>query len=234
MNGARNSGMNGFTTGRLPMTTGRRVALILGVPFALLLIGWAGVTEVAFAAQGSQPLRLSLPARARALDLSANVGDLNVRQTTGTSLRLIGNSTYWLVQPSVTWRSTPSRVLVTAHCRFALGPCSFDYRAVLPAGTGLSLSDGTGDITVSGLTALHVNATDNQGDITLAFTKVPDHVRVVDQLGDVTLVLPQGSIAYKISALVSLGSASISVPRSPSSTHVISVIVQNGDITIRN
>jgi hypothetical protein len=218
---------------RLPMTTGRRVALVLGVPFALFLIGWAGLTEVAFAAQGSHQVRLSLPGRGRALQLSADVGNLNVRQAAGTRLRLTGYARYWLLQPSVTWRQTPSAVVVTGHCRFAEGQCSFDYQAVLPPGTRLSVSDGSGDITVSGLSATHVTASDNQGDVTLTFTTVPDRVRVVDQFGDVTLVLPPGGTAYQISAQVSLGGTSISVPRSPTSAHVISVIVQNGHITIR-
>jgi len=215
------------------MTRGRWVALVLGVPFALLLIGWAGITELAFAAQGTNSLRLGLPAHPRALELSANVGDLNVREAAGTSLRVTGNITYWLLRPSVSWRRTPSGVIVTSHCRFAEGQCSFDYQAFLPAGTRLLLSNGSGDVTVTGLSATHVTAFDNRGNITLTFSSVPDQVRVVDQLGDVTLVLPPGGTAYQVSAQASLGSTSISVPRSPASAHVISVIVQNGDVTIR-
>jgi len=220
--------------GRLPMTVGRRVALVLGVPFALFLIGWAGLTEVAAAAQGSHQLRIGIPGHIRALELSADVGNLDVRQAPGTSPQLTGDATYWLLQPSVTWRRTRSALVVTAHCRFAEGQCSFGYRAVLPAGTHLVLSNGSGDITVSGLTATHVTASENRGDVTITFTKVPDHVRIVDQLGDVTLMLPPGAAAYQISAQVSLGTTSISVPRSPASAHMISVIVQTGDITIRN
>ena len=44
----------------MPMTAGRRLALLLGVPLALALIGWAGLTEVALAGLGSYPVRLAV------------------------------------------------------------------------------------------------------------------------------------------------------------------------------
>ena len=47
---------------RVPLTRGRVVALAIGVPLALIIIGWIALTEVAFAGQGSYPVRLSLPA----------------------------------------------------------------------------------------------------------------------------------------------------------------------------
>ena len=44
----------------LPMTTGRRLALLLGVPLALALIAWTGLTEVAFGASHPFTARVAI------------------------------------------------------------------------------------------------------------------------------------------------------------------------------
>ena len=50
--------------GPLRLTKGRLLALLLGVPLALACIGWAGLTEVAYAGLGSYPVRLTVPPEA--------------------------------------------------------------------------------------------------------------------------------------------------------------------------
>jgi len=136
----------------LPMTTGRRLALLLGVPLALVLIAWAGLTEVAFAGVGSYPVRLAVPVRGSAVGLAAGAADMRVTQAAGSTLRLTGTARYSLVRSTVTWHTTPSGVAVSPRCHFFLGICSFSFHAVLPAGRRTVLSDGSGNVTLSGLT----------------------------------------------------------------------------------
>ena len=94
------------------------------------------------------------------------------------------------------------------------------------------LQDAFGNITVTGLAAANVVATNNSGDITLRFATVPRQVNVTDSFGNVTLVLPAGSTAYQVHTHNSFGSTNVSVPRSPTATHVIKVSNNSGDITI--
>ena len=54
------------------------------------------------------------------------------------------------------------------------------------------LQDSFGTISVTGLAAADVVASNNSGDISLTFTKVPRQVNVTDSFGNITLVLPAG------------------------------------------
>jgi hypothetical protein len=71
----------------LPMTKGRRLALLLGVPFALALVGWTGLTEVAYAGLGSYPVRLAVPVHGSTVGLSTSAADVQVTQAAGSTLR---------------------------------------------------------------------------------------------------------------------------------------------------
>jgi len=219
---------------RVPMTTGRRLALVIGVPLILLIIGWNALSAAAYAGQATYPVRLDLPASGGTVKVSIDSGDLNGGPGAGDRLRLTGTARYSVVRSTVTWHATPSGVTVVSRCHFVVGECSFNYRVALPAGSPAILSDGSGDITVTGVTSTDVTASDDSGDVTLTFTKIPDRVRVSDQFGDVTLLLPPGRTAYRVSAHASFGDTSVGVPTSPSSTHVITVINHNGSISIRN
>src|SRR5260370_2044465 len=139
-------------TSPLPMTAGRRAALILGVPLALAVIAWTGLTAVAFAGQGSYPVRLAVPVHGGTVDLSTGAADVRVTQAPGSQLRLTGTARYSLVRSKVTWHPTASGVTVSTQCRFVTGVCEFNFRAVLPAGKRAVLSDGSGNLTLRGLT----------------------------------------------------------------------------------
>src|SRR5260370_31243352 len=139
-------------TAPLPMTAGRRAALILGVPLALAVIAWTGLTAVAFAGQGSYPVRLVAAAHGGTVNLSVGPADVRVTQAPGSQLRLTGTARYSLVRSKVTWHPTASGVTVSTQCRFVTGVCEFNFRAVLPAGKRAVLSDGSGNLTLRGLT----------------------------------------------------------------------------------
>jgi len=104
--------------------------------------------------------------------------------------------------------------------------------------TGLTgdtrLQDSFGDIVVTGLAAADVVASDQSGDITLRFTKVPSRVEVTDSFGNITLVMPPGHTAYQVDAHTSFGSRIISVPQAQTAPDVITVTDNSGDITIIN
>jgi DUF4097 and DUF4098 domain-containing protein YvlB len=95
------------------------------------------------------------------------------------------------------------------------------------------VQDQFGNVSMTGLSAANVVAYNNSGDVTLRFTTVPKQVTVTDSFGNVTLILPAGRTAYQVQTHNSFGSTAVSVPRSPTSTHVIKVSNNSGDITIR-
>jgi hypothetical protein len=148
----------------LPMTKGRRLALLLGVPLLLALIAWTGLTEVAYAGPGSYQVRLAVPVHGSTVTLSAGAADVQVTQAAGSTLRLTGKARYSLVRSTVTLHSTASGVTVSPACHFITGICSFSFRAVLPAGKRAVLSVGSGNMTLRGLTGT-VSATSGSGDV---------------------------------------------------------------------
>src|SRR5215813_2481052 len=92
----------------LPMTTGRKVVLFLGLPVALLIIGYVGLTEVALAGQASYPVRLAVPVHGSTVSLFTGEGDVRVTQAPGSELRLTGTAHYSLIRSTVTWHATRS------------------------------------------------------------------------------------------------------------------------------
>ena len=148
----------------LPMTRGRLLALLLGVPIALSLIAWTGLTEVAYAGLGSYPVRLAVPVQGSTVNLSAGAADVQVTQAAGNTLWLAGKATYSLVRSNITWRTTQSGVIVSPRCHFFLGICKFSFHAVLPAGKRAVLSDGSGNLTLRGLTG-PVTVGSGSGDV---------------------------------------------------------------------
>ena len=253
---------------RVPMTRGRRLALIIGVPLALVIIGWTGVSEVAFAGIGSYRVRLDVPVHGPKVQLGLGSANADVTQAAGDRLRVWGKASYSIVRSTVTWRSTPSGAIVSTQCHFLTGVCGFDFHVVLPAGRPASIADGSGDITlrglsgrlsvsngsgningsalsgpvnfqegsgdvvVGGLASTDVTASDQSGNITLTFTKVPGQVHVSNGSGDVRIVLPHGKTLYRVSATASSGDSVVGVHTSSVSRHVITVTDGSGNISV--
>jgi Putative adhesin len=274
-------------TKSLPMTPARRVALAIGAPIALLIIGWTALTAVAWAGQASYRVHLRIHVRSHALTLAVNSGQVSLRGGSTGIVRVTGTAHYSLVRPRVHWQSTSSGTSIRSTCEALTGPCSLDFAVTMPAGLTTDVSDDSGDlaasglhgrvtlraqsgnieasamtadvllsdqsgdinaaglsgqsviikdqsgnITAAGLTNPAMTVTDQSGDITLTFASVPARVQVTCDSGDVRLVLPSGSTAYRVDAHTSSGSTSVRVPTASFSPHVITVTDQSGDITI--
>lgn len=277
-------------TNRLPMTRGRVLALAIGLPVALIFIGGTAFDAVAYAGQGSYPVHLDLPVTGSTAGISVGSGNMTVGPGAAGRLHLAGTAHYSLVRSSVTWYRTGSGVTVVSRCPLPAGVCSVNFTAAIPASARAVLSDGSGDMTLRGLTGhvsggsgsgdirasglsgtvdlgdgsgdilgsalsgprvtlgdssgdisvtglagAHVVASDGSGDVSLTFTRVPSHVRVTDDSGNVTLILPPGrTTLYHVIANTSSGNSVVSVPTSSLSDHVIMVTDGSGDITITN
>jgi hypothetical protein len=200
----------------------------------LAIIGWFALTEVSFAGQGGYPVRISLAAHGRPVTIRIDSGRLNVRQGAGGRLGLTGTARYSLIRSTVTRQVSDTGITVTSGLSFLRTELLLRLPGRAARGRSGDPSGNAGAITATGLTSGDVTVVSNSGNITIIFAAIPARVRISDHFGAVTLVLPPGSTAYRIRAHADLGATSVSVPRSPSSTHVITVTNGSGSISISN
>jgi len=211
-------------TARLPMTTGRRVALLLGIPVALAVIGWTGLTAVAYAGQASFPVRLAVPVHGSTVRLSAGAADVRVTQAPGSQLLLTGTAHYSIIRSTVTWNNTRSGVIVTPRCHFVVGNCSFDFHAVVPGGKRALISAGSGNVTLRDVSD-PVSADTGSGDVSgnavsganLAFKTGSGNISIAGLAGpNVTASAGSGDITLTFTKVpahvrVSTGSGNVSL-----------------------
>src|SRR5438034_4957370 len=88
----------------LRMTPGRWVTLAIGVPIALVCIGWSAFSLVAGIGQASFPVSTTIPVQNGRLVASTGGGDITVHQghASGSIARLTGKVEYSLVRPKFT------------------------------------------------------------------------------------------------------------------------------------
>ena len=171
-------------TGSLPMTPGRWAALVIGAPLALLVIGWTALTAVAFAGLGSSRVDLAVPVHGRTAVVSVDEGDVSVVPGPAGQLRLDGTLHYSIVRPQLRWHRSPSTIALHSHCRVPTGVCSFDLAATVPAGGTSVVSNGSGNVTASGLAGT-VTLSTGSGDITA--TRISGDATISDHSGDITM-----------------------------------------------
>src|SRR5215471_8430645 len=197
----------------LPMTRSRLLALLLGVPIALVLIAWTGLTEVAYAGLGSYPVRLAVPVSGSTVSLSAGAADVQVTQAAGSTLRLAGKARYSLFlsdgSGNLTLRGLTGPVTVgsgsgdvqanalTGTVNLQTGSGNITGGAL--SGPKVTLKAGSGDIAFDSLQSLDVVVTDGSGNIDLTFSKAPTRVKVSNSSGNVNVVLPRG-VRYQVNA----------------------------------
>ncbi|HEY2551793.1 MAG TPA: DUF4097 family beta strand repeat-containing protein [Streptosporangiaceae bacterium] len=98
----------------------------------------------------------------------------------------------------------------------------------------LTVTADAGDVHGTGLGSPATVVYAGAGDLSLGYASAPDSVRITDPAGDITLGLPPGGTAYRVSAQTGAGSASVSVPQSATSHRIITARSGAGDITISN
>jgi len=202
-------------TDRLPMTRGRRLALAIGVPLALIVIGGLALNEVAYAGQDSYPVHLDVPVTGGTARVSVDSGNLTVGPGAAGRLSLSGTAHYSLVRSTVTWHTTASGVIVTPECHFVTGVCSFNLRAVVPAGKPANVSAGSGNMVLRGLTG-PVNAGSGSGNITGSALSGPQ-VTIAVGSGDIAV---DGLTSQHVVASAGSGNISLTFGKVPSRVRV--------------
>jgi hypothetical protein len=139
----------------LRMTPGRWATLAIGVPIALVLIGWSAFSLVADIGGASFPVSTTIPVQNGRLVASTGGGDITVHQgrvSAGTA-RLTGKVEYSLVRPTFTVSASG----ISLHCRLPTGNCGLNATLDVPSHTAVDLNTGGGNMQVTGI----------QGNVTL-------------------------------------------------------------------
>lgn len=141
--------------GALRMTPGRWLALAVGVPVALALIGWTGFGLIASVARGSYPFSYTFPVHDGQVALNISAGDITLRQAPGSdTARLTGVVQYGLARPDISTVTTPTSADVSLNCSANIaGNCAMSSHLDVPARTGLTLWSNGGDIAAAGLSS---------------------------------------------------------------------------------
>jgi hypothetical protein len=162
--------------GALRMTPGRWVALAIGVPAALALIGWTGFSIVTTVARGSYPFSYTVPVSDGQVAVNITTGNVTLREAPGSSTaRLTGIVQYGLVRPGISESTTSSGANIGVNCDGIDTDCGMNATLDVPARTAVTLWSNGGDISASdfssGMTLWaqggNVNATDLAGDVHL-------------------------------------------------------------------
>jgi hypothetical protein len=163
--------------GPLLMTPGRWVALAVGVPVALALIGWTGFNLVTTVARGSYPFSYTIPVQDGQVAVTINAGDVTLQQAPGasTTARLTGTVQYGLIRPGIDESVTPTGANIGMNCNGINTNCRMSASLDVPARTAVTLWSNGGNITASGFSSGvslsaaggNVNATNLAGNLQL-------------------------------------------------------------------
>ena len=236
----------------LPLTPARRVALLIGVPACLALIGFAGLNIVAPLGDGHFHFSHTFPAGARSLSLTNAGGNVVLEQVAAGPARLSGSGYYSIVSPNFTQHATASSAVFGINCNFPVGHCGLNITVSVPTGTAMTVSTGGGDLTADqatgdhltldtdggniqavGVAATRLAARSNGGNIEIVLTVVPRDVTVSTDGGNVTIVVPRGNTQYRVSASTSSGTVTDNtIPTDDASPHEITATSGGGNITI--
>jgi Putative adhesin len=140
--------------GALRMTPGRWVALAVGVPVALALIGWTGFSLVTTVARGSYPFSYTIPVDNGQVAVNINAGDVTLREAPGSSTaQLTGTVQYGLVRPGISESTTPTGANIGMSCDGINTDCGMSATLDVPARTAITLWSNGGDIAASGFSS---------------------------------------------------------------------------------
>jgi Toastrack DUF4097 len=212
--------MTAISTTSIPMTGGRRAALVIGVPVCLALVAGTGLSLVADIGEGHYPVNYTAPASTKALTLNVT-GQLTIKPTRASRATLIGTASYSLVRSKLTESTTSSGATVGYHCPLPLGNCGLNATVTVPATvTTLTAHSGGGDATVTGTTG-PVNLSTGDGNLSAS-----------DASGPLTLNTDSGSIQVNAirSATLSASSGNGSIQAAGVTSATITANTNSGNI----
>jgi len=190
--------------------------------------------------------RISSPVSA--VIVISHAGNVTVTGGGGSATSVVQQLTYSKTPPVTTRTVSGGTLTVTYSCPVQL-VCGVGYVVQVPRDAAVQVTAGAGAIRLSGLagnvtakadvglidatglTGASVSLTTEAGGITAAFAAPPTTVQAVARVGAITLRVP-GGVSYRVTADAHVGKATVSIPQSSSSAHVITATTDVGAITV--
>jgi hypothetical protein len=220
--------VNAAAASSLPLTWGRRIALLAGVPVVLFLIACNSFNLVAHMGTAGYPVNYDIPVRGQALTMNLGGGDATVRGGAAASLaRVSGTVTYSLLRPAIHLTSTGTGSDLGIDCPAmdnVSGTCHFSGTVTvgLPSRTALNLATGGGSMSISGITANATLSTDG-GTLSLA-----------DVAGGLTLRTGGGDLrATHVGGTLTMNTSGGTVDATAIDAGQVTADTGGGDITLR-
>jgi hypothetical protein len=136
---------------RLPLTPGRRAALVLGVPVVLAGFAVGGVSLVSRLSEASYAVNYTVPVRSGHVTVSlGDAAAVSVREdapATSTTARVSGVVDYSLVRPAL--KPDHSGINCPSGLAGWFANCGLGVTVDAPAGAALDLATGGGSLTVA-------------------------------------------------------------------------------------
>lgn len=169
-------------TANVPLTPARIVALILGLPIALAIIGWSAFSAVALADQVSYHVHLSVPVTGRQVRVMIGEADAVVRPGSGRRILVSGTLRGSLARPTFRWHSSAEGLALDSRCSIPGGSCTLSYNITAPGAMPVTVSDSSGDLDASDFHG-HVTLSDGSGN--LSASRLTGTISLADGSGDI-------------------------------------------------
>jgi hypothetical protein len=147
---------------RLPMTTPRRLMLVLGTAVLVILIGVGGFAVAVQLSSGSFPVNYTFPSGHSQLTAQFENGTITLQQSSAVSSPVLtGTAHYTLDRSSFTDFGDTAKY----HCPWQLGQCALDTTLRVPANSPVSLAAHGSDVNIPSLSQ-NVTLNAGGGDVT--------------------------------------------------------------------
>jgi hypothetical protein len=188
-----------MATTPLPMTRGRRTALVIGVPVAVALIAacvplWdrAALQIVASHDQVGYTVRLTAPVRDGQVRVSVGNGNMVFRTSPAArDISVLGRLSGSLARPTFSHPSKADGLDLNSNCDVPVGVCNINFRVTAPAGLPVTLNDSFGNLTAGHLPG-PVTLSDSSGDIYTS--DLGGRIQLKDQFGNINASRLHGSM----------------------------------------
>jgi hypothetical protein len=141
---------------RTPWTSGRVLAVVIGIPLALAAAGQGAFNLIGLYAHTSEHHAVSFPLGSGAISLTTGDGSVTVVVGQNDVVGVSYTEHYELKRPTVSSTTTGGGVQLVAKCPGGLldNNCAVNYVLTVPASASMTLHTGDGTVHITGTTGV--------------------------------------------------------------------------------
>ena len=223
------------------MTPGRIIALVIGIPVALALVGNTAFSLLAPFAEGRYHVSYTAPLNTRTVSMNSSGGQVSVQPTTGDRVTVAGTAHYSFIRSTFSTQTNKGDTAMNYHCApLPSSNCGLDASIGVPAGLPVSVSTDGGDATVSDMSA-PVTLHSDGGNLTASRTTGPlnfstdgGNINLNAITGPLTASTRGGDITLDAvsSSTVSIDTSGGNIQATGITSHTVSASTSGGNIEI--